>query len=103
MMRRLQLVYCLEPAGSRGVWGLDDFHFLPFLFGAAQLVGQTDVKPIEVLKFTANIHHPKCFIKFMINDDIIHDTLQISHEATVRLYADEYMYLDAIRWIFDVS
>lgn len=28
--------------------------------------------------------------------------LQVVHETTVRLYADEYMYLDSIRWIFDV-
>lgn len=73
LMRKLQRLYNHEPAGSHGVWGLDDYHFLPFLFGAAELCG-SGYRP-----------------------DVIHDDSVVNHEA------ENYMYLNCIKFIKEVK
>ena len=69
------MVYRLEPAGSQGVWGLDDYQFLPFIWGSAQFIGPDPfITPSEFVE-----------------------------PSYAEKYRDEYMFLSCINHINKVS
>jgi len=74
VVRKLQRTYWLEPAGSHGVWSLDDYQFVPFLLGSAQLLNHRTIGP-------RSIH---------------------SREL-LELHASDYLYLAAVAFIDDVK
>ncbi|XP_058804717.1 serine/threonine-protein phosphatase 2A activator-like [Phymastichus coffea] len=47
VVRKLQLTYRMEPAGSHGVWSLDDYQFVPFIWGSSQLIGHHRIEPVH--------------------------------------------------------
>ncbi|KAK5982206.1 Serine/threonine-protein phosphatase 2A activator [Trichostrongylus colubriformis] len=59
LCRSLQTMYKMEPAGSQGVHSIDDFQFIPFLWGSAQLANNKSLVPDSYLKAAtveANAH-----------------------------------------------
>ncbi|XP_055639591.1 serine/threonine-protein phosphatase 2A activator isoform X2 [Toxorhynchites rutilus septentrionalis] len=49
-VRKLQVTYRMEPAGSHGVWSLDDFQFVPFIWGSAQLAVNSPLEPAQFVE-----------------------------------------------------
>lgn len=45
LARHLQTTYKMEPAGSQGVWSLDDYQFVPFIWGSSQLYMNPKIAP----------------------------------------------------------
>uniref|UniRef100_A0A4W5QU93 Serine/threonine-protein phosphatase 2A activator n=1 Tax=Hucho hucho TaxID=62062 RepID=A0A4W5QU93_9TELE len=65
VMRKLQKTYRMEPAGSQGVWGLDDFQFLPFIWGSSQFVDHPTLEPKHFVdeKVVNENHHDYMFLE----------------------------------------
>uniref|UniRef100_A0AAR5Q2L5 Serine/threonine-protein phosphatase 2A activator n=1 Tax=Dendroctonus ponderosae TaxID=77166 RepID=A0AAR5Q2L5_DENPD len=74
LVRKLQQTYRMEPAGSHGVWSLDDYQFVPFIWGSSQLIAHPQIEP-----------------PMFVKPDV------------VNAVADEYMFLSCIKYINQVK
>lgn len=74
VVRKLQVTYRMEPAGSRGVYGLDDFQFLPFIWGSSQFFSHPTIFPVHFVE-----------------------------ERIVAEHRSEYMFLECINYIMSVK
>ena len=72
-VRKLQLTYRMEPAGSHGVWSLDDYQFIPFIWGSAQLIN-TAIEPVKFVE-----------------------------DETINEFKDDYMFIGCIAYIQQVK
>lgn len=88
LVRLLIKTYNLEPAGSHGVWGLDDHSFVPYIFGSAQLspaINDNDLTPEEGSLLNAP------------------DPAGVANAKVVERERQTNLYFSAIGFIYDVK
>ncbi|KAI5807943.1 phosphotyrosyl phosphatase activator [Peziza echinospora] len=87
LIRTLVTSYTLEPAGSHGVWGLDDHFFLPYIFGSAQLTTQAPQPGVEPDYRSIGVPRPGDITKLQVVDD----------------WRERNLYFGAVGFIYDVK
>ncbi|KAI4721488.1 Phosphotyrosyl phosphatase activator [Aureobasidium sp. EXF-10727] len=89
LVRKLILTYSLEPAGSHGVWGLDDHSFIPYILGSAQYCAPIDADSTRVPNEGSLSASPS--------------PNRTAKSDSAEAYRNTNMYFSAIAFIFDVK
>lgn len=92
-LTRLSTCARLEPAGSHGVWGLDDYQFMPFIWGSSQLNGHTTITPSSIHSQSildtnaADYLYLSCikFVKQVVQNILVHATNSTRGVCMLRL------------------
>ncbi|MCJ1444525.1 MAG: Serine/threonine-protein phosphatase 2A activator 1 [Stictis urceolatum] len=88
LIRKLILKYTLEPAGTHGVWGLDDHSFLPYIFGSAQY--GPAIKPVDPVPTEGSLKGAT-------------DPGNVAKTKVVEQERHRNLYFEAIGFIYDVK
>ena len=88
LTRKIIKLYTLEPAGSHGVWGLDDHSFIPYILGSAQL--SAPISDREPMSVEGSVPGAPA-------------TADVVKKSVVKRWQDRNLYFDAIAFINDVK